>query len=597
MAVIIGAPGDDTLFGTVDPDTITGEAGNDLLYGGQGADLLDGGDGDDILRGEAGDDTLIGGNGDDYFRGGAGVDSYAGGDGADRISFFDGNATQAAFADLRTGVAVDGFGNVETFTSIEGLGAGTIFADTFYGDDNANLFLVGGGDHIETFGGDDSFQVNDAPAWLDGGDGIDTITRFTLTRYVDNNGDGLADLEESTLGVYVDLADNWIYDDGFGGSGQIFNIENVGGSFGQDTIFGDGAANVLNGYEDVDVLRGGGGDDVIHGGDGDDLQIVGEAGNDQLFGDAGDDLLRGGSGTDAYDGGDGFDRVSFFTIDATQGVVADLRTQTVSNDGYGNAETMTSIEGLGAGTRFADTFHGDDAHNLLYAGKGDKAYGYGGDDDFYFNDAAKIADGGDGIDTIVQFGGIRLIDANHDGIAEQDVATSGVVVSLAQNKILNDGWGGTGKILNFENLGGSAFDDVLTGDDGDNILSGYDGTDTLQGGKGADTLLGGIGNDALFGGKGADRLEGGEGDDSLSGGGEADVFVLGVNSGHDTITDFKNNVDHIEFSGIAGVDDLSDLLFQQIGGNVIITWGDPNATLVIEGIGLNKITIDDFYFT
>jgi len=596
MPAIIGTPGDDVLFGTPTADTITGEAGNDILYGGQDADVLDGGDGDDQLRGEAGDDTLIGGNGDDYFRGGAGVDSYAGGDGVDRISFFDASATQAAYADLRTGVAVDGFGNVESFTSIEGLGLGTIFADTFYGDDNANLFLVGGGDHIETFGGDDTFQVYDAPVYLDGGDGIDGITQFISARYIDNNGDGIADFEETTNGVYVNLQTH-IVQDGFDTVGQVFNIENVAGSLYEDTLIGDDNANALDGLDGVDILRGGGGNDVIHGGEGDDLQIVGDAGNDQLFGDAGDDLLRGGSGVDSYDGGDGFDRVSFFTMDATQGVIADLRTQTVSNDGYGNVETLVSIEGLGAGTIFADVFHGNDEHNLLYVGKGDKGYGYAGDDDFYFNDAARIADGGDGIDTIVQFGGVRLIDANHDGIAEQDEATSGVVINLNSGKILNDGWGGTGKILNFENLGGSTFDDVLTGDEGDNILSGYDGTDTLSGGQGNDTLLGDIGTDSLFGGAGDDRLEGGEGNDSLTSGAGSDVFVFGAGAGNDTVTDFRNNLDHIEFNGIAGVDDISDLVFQQVAGNVIITWGDPTSSIVLEGVGLNKITVDDFFFT
>jgi Ca2+-binding RTX toxin-like protein len=594
MPVITGTAGDDQLVGTFDPDTLYGLEGNDTLLGAGEVDTLDGGDGDDVLRGGLGDDTLIGGDGDDFFRGGEGVDSYDGGGGLnDRISFADVNATQAAYADLRTGVAIDGFGNVETFTGIEGLGLGTIFADTFYGDDNANFFLVGGGDWIETFGGDDTFQVYDAPTYLDGGDGVDSITGWGMLRYVDTNADGIAETEEMTEGVAVNLNTHTILD-GWGNAGQVFNVENVVGTDFDDQIIGDLADNLLEGLGGVDILRGGGGNDIVRGGDGDDLQIVGDAGDDQLFGDAGDDLLRGNSGVDVYDGGD---RVSFFAMDATQGVIADLRTQTVSNDGYGNAETMTSIEGLGAGTIFADVFHGDDDHNLLYVGKGDKGYGYAGDDDFYFNDAARTADGGDGVDTIVQFGGVRLIDSNGDGIAEQDIATSGVVVSLNSGKILNDGWGGTGRILNFENLGGSILDDTLTGDEFNNILTGFEGTDTLSGGLGDDTLLGQAGTDSLFGGKGADRLEGGEGDDSLSGGADADVFVIGALGGKDTVTDFRNNVDHVEFSGIAGVDDIGDLFFQQTTTGVRITWGDPDADLFLEGFTLSRVTVDDFLFT
>ncbi|MDQ0466776.1 Ca2+-binding RTX toxin-like protein [Caulobacter ginsengisoli] len=597
MALITGTPDDDTLVGTSGDDTITGEGGNDSVSGAGGADVIDGGDGDDFLRGGAGDDTLIGGDGDDLFRGNAGTDSYDGGAGTDRVSFFDAASTQGVVADLRTGViANDGFGNAETMTGIEDLGLGTRFADTFYGNDGANFMLVGGGDHIESFGGDDSFQVHDAPAFLDGGDGIDSITGFTQQRFVDLDSDGLADEDLTTNGVAVNLQSHLIQDDGFGGSGQIFNIENVAGSAGDDALIGDGAANRLDGLDGADILRGGGGNDVIHGGAGDDLQLVGDAGDDQIFGDEGDDLMRGNSGVDHYDGGDGFDRVSFFAMDATQGVVADLRTQTIANDGFGNAETMVSVEGLGAGTIFADLFHGDDSHNLLFVGKGDKGYGYGGDDTFVFNDAAALADGGDGIDTIDSFSEVRLIDANHDGIAEQDLATHGVVVDMSQNKILDDGWGGNGKIKNFENLGGSSFADTLIGDNGDNIVSGHDGDDVLSGDAGADTLQGELGADSLDGGKGEDRLIGGLGDDILTGGKDADVFVFGAGEGHDRVTDFKNNVDHIELSGIAGVDDFSDLFFSVVAGNVVVSWGTGDS-IVLEGFTLAKVSADDFLFS
>jgi Ca2+-binding RTX toxin-like protein len=597
MALITGTPDDDTLVGTSTDDTITGEGGADSVSGGGGNDIIDGGDGDDLLRGGTGDDTLLGGDGNDVLRGNAGTDSYDGGAGTDRVSFFDATSTQGAVADLRTGViANDGFGNAETMTGIEDLGLGTRFADTFYGNDGANFMLVGGGDHIESFGGDDSFQVHDAPAYLDGGDGIDSITSFTQQRFVDLDGDGLADEDLTTNGVVVNLQSHRILDDGFGGSGQVFNIENVAGSAGDDFLIGDTGANRLDGLDGADVIRGGGGNDVIHGGAGDDIQLVGNEGDDQIFGDEGDDLMRGNSGVDSYDGGDGFDRVSFYALDATQGAVADLRTQTIANDGFGNAETMTSVEGLGAGTRFADLFYGDDNHNLLFLGKGDKGYGYGGDDDFVMNDAPALADGGDGIDTLVQFSEVRLIDANHDGIAEEDLATHGVVVDLGQNKILDDGWGGNGKIKNIENIGGSTFADTLIGDNGDNVVSGHEGNDVLSGAKGDDSLLGEDGDDSLDGGAGADRLAGGLGDDILTGGKDADIFVVGSGEGHDRVTDFKNNVDHIELSGIAGVDDFSDLSFSVTADGVLVSWGTGDSIL-LEGFSLAKISADDFLFS
>src|SRR4029078_10626880 len=120
------------------------------------------------------------------------------------------------------------------------------------------------------------------------------------------------------------------------------------------------------------------------------------------------DLMRGNSGVDYFDGGaddgDGFngigDRVGFYEQRATQGVVADLRTGIISNDGYGNVETMVNIESLGGDTAFADTFYGNDARNFLFAELGDSAYGFGGNDVFQIASAAAIVDGGDGVDQL-----------------------------------------------------------------------------------------------------------------------------------------------------------------------------------------------------
>ena len=69
-----------------------------------------------------------------------------------------------------------------------------------------------------------------------------------------------------------------------------------------------------------------------------------------------------------------------------------------------------------------------------------------------------------------------------------------------------------------ENVNGSDFNDVLTGDEGDNHLDGgyvHQGgpSDTWVGGYGHDTLTGGDGNDLLIGGVENDSLDGGAGTD------------------------------------------------------------------------------------
>jgi Ca2+-binding RTX toxin-like protein len=76
-----------------------------------------------------------------------------------------------------------------------------------------------------------------------------------------------------------------------------------------------------------------------------------------------------------------------------------------------------------------------------------------------------------------------------------------VVVNLAM---------GTGKygeasrdvLVNVENLIGSRFNDILTGDAGVNRLNGGAGDDILDGGAGNDILVGGAGADTLIGGDG-----------------------------------------------------------------------------------------------
>jgi hypothetical protein len=146
------------------------------------------------------------------------------------------------------------------------------------------------------------------------------------------------------------------------------------GTAGDDDISGGPNSDIIYGDSGNDAISGGDGDDELHGEAGDDI-LQGGAGNDRLYGGDGDDNLRGGAGTDTFDGGadDGLenlvggfgDKVSFYERTATQAVRADLRAGTISNDGFGNSETMTGIESLGAGTRFADTFYGNDGRNFL----------------------------------------------------------------------------------------------------------------------------------------------------------------------------------------------------------------------------------------
>src|SRR6185503_4030864 len=93
---------------------------------------------------------------------------------------------------------------------------------------------------------------------------------------------------------------------------------------------------------------------------------------------------------------------------------------------------------------------------------------------------------GDGGNNVLNGGaGIDTLSYEH--------ATAGVTVNLALTVAQNTSGAGTDTLSSFENLTGSAFNDVLTGSTAANVLTGGAGNDTLNGGVGNDTLEGGSG--------------------------------------------------------------------------------------------------------
>jgi hypothetical protein len=95
---------------------------------------------------------------------------------------------------------------------------------------------------------------------------------------------------------------------------------------------------------------------------------------------------------------------------------------------------------------------------------------------------------------------------------------------------------------------GGAGGDTLTGGAGDDNVSGGTGIDSLIGGSGDDTLTGGDGADTIRGDVGTDTLTGGAGDDDfIFGGGAATTEILATTKDVDTITDYVQGSDDIQF--------------------------------------------------
>lgn len=139
------------------------------------------------------------------------------------------------------------------------------------------------------------------------------------------------------------------------------------GTSGDDYLFGDELANIIDGLD---------GNDTILGLDGDDT-LFGSAGDDVLEGGLGDDVLDGGAGADVLVGGLGFDTASY---DSADGIVRLDLLGIAADVGDAVGDTFDSIEAL-EGSRFSDQFRGDNDNNVINGGNGwDRLAGRQGDD-------------------------------------------------------------------------------------------------------------------------------------------------------------------------------------------------------------------------
>jgi len=589
----------DFLRGNAGANVIEGLAGDDLFEGGAGADRLDGGVGvdtasyamsqaavavnlttgtgtggdaqgdilinvenvsgsdyNDVLTGSEADNVLAGGTGDDRLEGREGADQLIGGEGIDTAAYT--NAAASVSVSLLLGAGMDGDAAGDALVEVENL-EGSAYADVLVGDVGDNVLTGNAGDDQ-----------------LEGGLGADTLSGGA--------GSDTAAYRSSAVAVQIDLANGTAA--GGDATGDVLrDIENVIGSGANDTLYGSAGANRLDGGAGNDWIEGGAGADVLVGGTGVDtaayarssagvsvnlttgqgsggdaagdvLQAIenlkgsdygdtlaGSAGGNVLDGGAGDDVLVGGAGADVLVGGDGGDTASYAT--ASAGVTASLANALV-NTGDAEGDTYSGIENL-TGSGRDDVLTGDAFANRID--------GSGGND---------TVDGGAGADALS--GG-----AGTDAVT---YAASNAAVRVDLSAGTGSGGDAQGDTLvDFENVIGSRFADVLRGDAGDNALSGGDGNDVFDGGLGADALAGGTGTDAvsyenaavgvtaslsdtainagealgdtydsienlrgsaladmLVGNVQANLLEGGDGDDVLEGGAGADTLNGGAGS-------------------------------------------------------------------
>ncbi len=299
-------------------------------------------------------------------------------------------------------------------------------------------------------------------------------------------------------------------------------------------------------------------------------------------------------------------------------------------EGLYGGEYASYIQGLGG----EDTIYGNGGDDLIIAGDGDdNVYGgYGSDgifggegndrlvgedgsDTLFGGDGDDALNGGEGVDFFVPgAGNDYVLGANDGDTITFEYASNGVTVTLdiyglyaATGSYYQDTGEGIDLIAFVDNLVGSNFDDVLTGDSGlnniwglygndqihgggysdflhgdagDDEIHGDDGADRLSGGLGNDILYGGAGNDTLLGYDGEDVLHGGDGDDKLYG--HAGVGVVNGDAGDDVIHGL---------SGVVDGGEGSDSIFLSFWGEatgVTVDFGD-SAAGIVEAVGASSM--------
>ena len=238
-------------------------------------------------------------------------------------------------------------------------------------------------------------------------------------------------------------------------------------------IVGTNGNDSLVGTNGQDTLEGLGGNDTLIGNDASDV-LIGGAGADSMNGGLGGDYYVVGTGDVLSDAG-GFDTVESnvsWTLGAGFEVLHLVGTATTSGSGNDLDNWMTGSEA----NNWMRGLQGNDS--ILAGGGNDTINMSNGSGASYGND---FVDGGDGIDTL-DYG---------------TAARTAVHVDLQAGTASGGGTGGVGsaQVQFVENVNGSGFDDVISGNFAANFLYGFNGNDTLDGREGNDRLEGAAGND------------------------------------------------------------------------------------------------------
>ncbi|MGE4428782.1 MAG: beta strand repeat-containing protein, partial [Solirubrobacteraceae bacterium] len=545
----------------------------------------------EAVLGTSYDDTITGDGNDNLINGNGGYDILDGGAGNDTLSFESSNVNgvEVRMSEAgEKGIVWDGDNNdLGTFVNFENV-IGSAGDDTLTANSQANLLQGGdGGDELYGMGGDDTLMGGLGGDTLDGGDGDDLLlgdlwkeSTFTgsdegwfteagsdptvVDGHLESSGDGGTtvsfassdwggdlssvsgsqisfDLDlsatggESPSGITVTVAFVYFnasvgetcttystFEMGEAPSGwQTYavgiNTDMFAIPDGQEMVFG----TLLHQVSEVriSVDWDGGSMDVAL----DNVSITAN-GDDDLTGGAGDDTLDGGLGSDTLDGGDGDDLVYATKGDEAYGGEGD---DTVS---FANAE---------AGLEF-----------ILNASYGEARPEGGSDSAFYEGFETVIGTEHDDTVDVSIYAGDSIGGVKTAGLTALDAGGGFDVIHLGV-----DGGGiVTGATATLDYLGSGAALVVFTASGMDFSAIPISGVEGVIGTDFADSITGDAGDNLLAGGAGADTITGGGGQDTLSfeyetgtGGVTYAIGVTGhdAGTGYDLVTDTNGATDSV----------------------------------------------------
>jgi Ca2+-binding RTX toxin-like protein len=461
-----------------------------------------------------------------------------------------------------------------TATTSDDLIEGTEESDDFSGGSgNDTIFGNGGNDDLRGDEGDDSIEGGEGSDTIDGGAGDDYLnpgTSFDFDDIRPGSGNDTIDLAEQTNSF------TFLY---YGNLGSFYNsmtvgiVANLDGSDGlDDTILKNGTDTDT--IIDLDVPLYNYFGFGLFGTELDDTFNLTNMNGSNPFGAFFE--ITGGEGVDSYvidgraEGRLNFDEDTDFNL-ATDGLVLNLATGAIANDGFGNAETITYLsDGSLARVRATnndDNITGSDADETFGLLGGTDTLDAGGGFDRLRYDQGNVTglvvdlEAGTATGTIDWRGNVFAFDHDISGIERVD-----------------------GSRDNGDTISGSGSDEFFRGRGGDDSLTGNGGNDTLQGDDGNDTLRGGDGRDDLRGGNGNDLLDASGG--TVGSNGIGDFIEAGT--GADTI---------LGHAGLWAAGEGIDISYGDVSGSggIEITINADGAGTVVSNV--DGVVNDTFTFT